>query len=399
MAVYTVSEISAILSAKVRLEPKFRGIAVRGEITDLARDRSGHMYFRLRDSEAGIKCVMFAQYAKALKFIPADGMGIIAFGALDYYSRDGSCEIKATQLLPDGAGAGYTALLRLKEKLSALGIFTAPKKPIPRYPKKIAVVTSSDGAAISDVKKVISLRYPIVKIEHFPTLVQGIDAPSSIVKALSLADKSGADTIILTRGGGSSEDLSAFNTEEVVMAVASCETPIISAVGHEIDWSLSDLAADLRAATPSAAAELATPDISAMKSELKLLESVLKSAAAEKLTRRRERLEALSIALSAYSPKSRIKSRETELNALDEKLSSLVSSKLRLEALSLGSIKTVLDSLDPENVLSRGYAMVKRGESVISDPGSLSVGDGIEIVMRGGTVGAEVKYVGEKNEL
>ena len=204
MSIYTVSQISNILSAKLRTEPKFRGIAVKGEITDLGRDRAGHMYFRLTDGDCSIKAVMFAQYAAKLRFAPFDGISAIAYGALDYYQRDGSCEIKVAQLLPDGAGAEYLSLIKLKEKLEALGIFSAPKKPVPKYPKSIAVVTSPDGAALQDIKNITSRRYPIAKLTVFPTLVQGDFAPQGIVSALSMADSSGADVIILTRGGGPS---------------------------------------------------------------------------------------------------------------------------------------------------------------------------------------------------
>ncbi len=399
MSVLTVSQLSNILSAKIRLDPKLRGCAVKGELSDVSFDRSGHLYFRLRDESSGIKCVMFSLSASKLKFRPFDGMSAIVYGSVDVYQRDGSCEIKATQLLPDGSGTEYLALAMLKEKLSKLGIFSAPKKALPKYPKKISVVTSENGAAVYDVKKIISKRYPIVRLEVFPTAVQGSEAVSGIVNALSEADRSGADVIILTRGGGSAEDLSAFNAEAVVMAVAGCETPIISAVGHEIDWTLSDLAADLRAPTPSGAALLATPDIEVMKGELETLYGLVRGAFASRVRALSSELKSCEYLLSAYSLESKINARKNEIRAIGDALESAKKHRLAMLSLGLESLGGLLESLDPGNVISRGYAMVYKDGEVIPEAGLLHTGDNVRIVMRGGNVGAEVKKVGDENEL
>ena len=401
-SILTVTQLNNILSAKIKTEPKFRGLAIKGEISNLSVSaQAGHVYFYLRDRECGIKAVMFASNAAKLRFAPFDGMSVIAYGSVDFYSRDGVCEIIVSQLLPDGAGAEYLALLKLKEKLSALGIFDAPKKPIPRYPKKIAVVTSPTGAAIADVKNIISRRYPIVELVLFPTLVQGADAPMSIVSALQKADASGADTIILTRGGGSSEDLSAFNAEAVVMAVASCQTPVISAVGHEIDWSLCDLAADLRAPTPSGAAELATPDINVMRGEIASLSSMLNHAVNARISSFRDELRSYEYALSSLSVTSKLAERKSELKSIGETIERQTNHRVALAYMSLNALADVLSSLDPKNVLSRGYAMVYRDGEVAADAGNLTAGDSIKIVMRGGSADAEVNKVniGDKNEL
>lgn len=398
-SIITVTQLNNILSAKIRMEPKFRGIAVKGELSDVGRDRSGHLYFRLRDSESGIKGVMFAQNVPKLRFHPMDGMAVVAYGSIDFYSRDGSCEIKVTQLLPDGAGAGYAALAKLKEKLSALGIFSAPKKPIPRYPKEIAVVTSPTGAAIQDIKNIISRRYPAVKLTLFPTPVQGIDAPAGIVSALRAADMSGADTLILARGGGSAEDLSAFNAEEVVMAVAGCKTPVISAVGHEIDWTLSDLAADLRAPTPSGAAELATPDIAVMKREIEQYGAMLRHYTSQRIKSFSDVLRSYEYLLLSCSPKSKIDEKTRELEVMGDMIKRYSDNKLRLRRVELEGLGGLLESLGPENVISRGYAMVYKHGEPVADIKKLAPGDEIKIIMHGGAAGAEVKSIGDKDEL
>lgn len=391
-SILTVTQLNSILSAKIKTEPKFRGLAIKGEISNFSvSSQSGHVYFYLRDRECGIKAVMFANNAAKLRFSPFDGMAVIVYGNVDFYNRDGSCEIIVSQLLPDGAGSEYLALQKLKEKLSALGIFTAPKKPILRYPKKIAVVTSPTGAAISDVKNIIRRRYPIVGIELFPTLVQGADAPLSIVSALQKADESGADTIILTRGGGSSEDLSAFNAEAVVMAVAACQTPVISAVGHEIDWSLCDLAADLRAPTPSGAAELATPDISEMRREVAALGSLLEHAVSTRISAFRSKLKGYEYALSSLSVKSKVAERKAELKAIEAALERQTNHRIELAYLNLDALSEMIESLDPKNVISRGYAMIIKDGEVAAKVNDLTVGDSVKIVMRDGSADAEVK--------
>ena len=393
MAIYTVTQIANVLSAKLKTEPKFRGIAVKGELSDVGSDRSGHLYFRLKEGNAGLRGVMFSQNAAKLKFLPIEGMSVIAYGGIDYYQRDGSCEIVTSQLLPAGEGAEYLALAKLKEKLTALGVFTAPKKPIPRYPKSIAVVTSPNGAAIMDIKNIVSRRYPVAEIRLFPTLVQGISAPENIAKALYEADSSGCDTLILARGGGSSEDLSAFNAEAVVMAVYNCQTPIISAVGHETDWSLSDLAADLRAPTPSGAAELATPDITVMIQEINIIATDLKKLVGSRISAKKEELKSFEFALAGLSPKSKIKARVDGLKAIEETMESAKNHKLEICRIAISSLGEMLSGLNPENILSRGYAMVYKNGTVADSADKLSAGDNIKIVMRGGNVGAEVKKV------
>ena len=401
-SILTVSQINTYISLKLQNDPKLHGVAIKGEISNLSvNQRSGHIFFSLRDQSSVIKAVMFASSASKLRFMPFDGMLAVAYGNIAAYERDGVYQIVVSQLMPDGAGNEYLALLKLKEKLQSLGIFDAPKKPIPRYPSKIAVVTSPTGAAIKDIKNIISRRYPIVKCELFPTAVQGAQAPEGIVAALKKADESGADTIILTRGGGSAEDLSAFNAEAVVMAVADCKTPVISAVGHEIDWSLCDLAADLRAPTPSGAAELATPDISEMRGELLSLKSMINHCAAAKVRSCRENLKRYEYALSALSVEEKIANRKTELKSVAETIERQARHRLEVSKLGLNSLCEMLESLNPHNVLSRGYALIYKDGIIASDVTMLNSGDRIRILMRGGNTDAEVKKIsfGDKNEV
>lgn len=401
-SILTVSQINTYISLKLKNDPKLRGITIKGEITNFSANiRSGHVYFSLRDQTSGIRAVMFRSYAEKLRFEPFDGMSVIAYGNIEVYERDGQYQLIVTQLMPDGAGSAYLALLKLKEKLQALGVFDAPKRSIPRYPEKIAVVTSPTGAAIQDVRNIIKRRYPAVKLELFPTSVQGDGAPSNIASALMQADQSGADTVILTRGGGAVEDLSAFNTEIVALAVYNCHTPVISAVGHEIDWTLCDLAADLRAPTPSGAAELATPDIEDMKAEIMSIRAMINHTAILRLRAFKETLRRYEYALSAMSVKGKIAYRRSELSSFRDSVEHLAKQRYVMSQLELSGICKMLESLSPNNVLSRGYALIYKGEDLSADAINLEVGDEIKIVMRDGMAGATVNKlkIGDNNEV
>lgn len=399
-SILSVSQINTYISLKIKNDAKLRGVAVRGEISDLSRSRAGHIYFTLGDGSSSVRAVMFAGNALKLRAEISSGMTVIAYGNIEVYERGGTYQLVATQLIPEGAGNAFLALNILKQKLADMGVFNAPKKPIPRYPRKIAVVTSPDGAAIHDVASTAARRYPLAETVLFPATVQGSDAPASICAAIRSADASGSDVIIVTRGGGSSDDLSAFNTEAVVLEVYSCKTPVISAVGHEIDWSLCDLAADLRAPTPTGAAELATPDAAEMKAEIAALRMSVKGLAASRLRTMRESLRKYEYALAAMSVKEKIKSRRAELINLRDRAQRQYRHRLEVSRLGLTSLRAMLESLDPKNVISRGYALVMKDGEIAADINSLSLGDSVEIVMRGGTAGAEVKRIsGDSDEV
>lgn len=399
-SILSVSQINTYISLKIKNDAKLRGVAVRGEISDLSRSRAGHIYFTLGDGSSSVRAVMFAGNASKLRAEISSGMTVIAYGNIEVYERGGTYQLVATQLIPEGAGNAFLALNILKQKLADMGVFSAPKKPIPRYPRKIAVVTSPDGAAIHDVASTAARRYPLAETVLFPATVQGSDAPASICAAIRSADASGSDVIIVTRGGGSSDDLSAFNTEAVVLEVYSCKTPVISAVGHEIDWSLCDLAADLRAPTPTGAAELATPDAAEMKAEIAALRMSVRGLAASRLRTMRESLRKYEYALAAMSVKEKIKSRRAELINLRDRAQRQYRHRLEVSRLGLTSLRAMLESLDPKNVISRGYALVMKDGEIAADINSLSLGDSVEIVMRGGTAGAEVKRIsGDSDEV
>lgn len=390
-SILSVSAINTYISFKLKNDSKLKGIAVSGEISDLSASHvSGHLYFTLTDGKSLIRAVMFAGSASRLKFRPESGLGVVAFGNIEVYEKNGVYQLICTQLIPSGQGAEYVRLMQLRQELSDLGVFSSPKKAIPKYPKKIAVVTSPVGAAIRDVISVSKRRYPLVEIDLFPALVQGTEAPASISAALKKADLSGADVIILTRGGGSSEDLSCFNTKEVVMAVYSCTTPVVSAVGHEIDYSFCDLAADLRAPTPSGAAELCTPDINEMITEINYMRKSLKSIVMKKTAFAISEVRSAATLISAYSPKKHVDSLVSQTNFYRASLESTMKKRLDQLTASVSGYKMMLSSIDPMKVLSRGYAIVSKGGSVVTSVSELRSGDVVQITLKDGSATAEI---------
>ena len=390
-SILSVSAINTYISFKLKNDSKLKGIAVSGEISDLSISHvSGHLYFTLTDGKSSLRAVMFAGSASRLKFRPESGLGVVAFGNIEVYEKNGVYQLICTQLIPSGQGAEYVRLRQLRQELSDLGVFSSPKKAIPKYPKKIAVVTSPVGAAIRDVISVSKRRYPLVEIDLFPALVQGTEAPASISAALKKADLSGADVIILTRGGGSSEDLSCFNTKEVVMAVYSCITPVVSAVGHEIDYSFCDLAADLRAPTPSGAAELCTPDINEMITEINYMRKSLKSIVMKKTAFAISEVRSAATLISAYSPKKHVDSLVSQTNFYRASLESTMKKRLDQLTASVSGYKMMLSSIDPMKVLSRGYAIVSKGGSVVTSVSELRSGDVVQITLKDGSATAEI---------
>ena len=390
-SILSVSAINTYISFKLKNDSKLKGIAVSGEISDLSISHvSGHLYFTLTDGKSSLRAVMFAGSASRLKFRPESGLGVVAFGNIEVYEKNGVYQLICTQLIASGQGAEYVRLMQLRQELSDLGVFSSPKKAVPKYPKKIAVVTSPVGAAIRDVISVSKRRYPLVEIDLFPALVQGTEAPASISAALKKADLSGADVIILTRGGGSSEDLSCFNTKEVVMAVYSCTTPVVSAVGHEIDYSFCDLAADLRAPTPSGAAELCTPDINEMITEINYMRKSLKSIVLKKTAFAISEVRSAATLISAYSPKKHVDSLVSQTNFYRASLESTMKKRLDQLTASVSGYKMMLSSIDPMKVLSRGYAIVSKGGSVVTSVSELRSGDVVQITLKDGSATAEI---------
>lgn len=392
MPVITVTQINKYIGSILKNDRNLQGIMVRGEISNYVKHfRSGHVYFTLKDSESSIKAVMFASAAARLKFEPEDGMSVIAAGSLGVFERDGVYQLYVNDIIPEGAGKANVALEQLKKKLQKEGIFAEEhKRPIPPMPKKIGAVTSLSGAAVRDIINVLSRRYPLGEVYAVNAQVQGEGAPESVCAGILKAEAAGCDVIIVGRGGGSSEDLSAFNTEKVAYAIYNCKVPVISAVGHETDFTVADLAADLRAPSPSAAAELAAPDITLLYEKISLLERRAERSALSVLDKSTDRFIALNARLTAQSPENRLKLTAERLNAFDKRRDTAFLRYMdRLER-QLEEKAARLDSLSPLKVLSRGYSLVYKGEKLLSSSETLKKGDKIKIGFGSGGAEAEI---------
>lgn len=391
-SILTVSQLNKYVGFKIKSDVKLKGIAVSGEVSNLSvYYKTGHIYFSLKDENSVLKAVMFASNAEKLRFPLENGMNVIAFGNIDVYERDGVYQINVSDIQPVGAGAQQLSLEALKNKLQKMGVFSADiKRKIPERPKKIAVVTSAEGAALHDIINVVSRRCPLCVLEVFPTAVQGFDAPKSIEKAIRKADKSGADTMIIARGGGSAEDLKAFNAEQVVLAVYDCVTPVISAVGHETDTSLTDYAADLRAPTPSAAAEIAVPDLSAVYGDVKRIIDHAKGLLLRKITENTDKLSVYSARLMARSPKNALIIDEERLISAYQRLNKAYLHKLESLDYKLMESSAKVSALSPFNVLERGYSITFKDDIPVKSQKQLELGDKISIRFANGEAKAEI---------
>lgn len=394
MPVVTVTQLNKYLGSVFRGDRNLQGIMIKGEISNfVCHYKSGHMYFTIKDSESTLKAVMFAQAAARLKFVPEDGMSIVAAGNIVVYERDGVYQINVTDIIPEGKGKETAALEQLKRKLAKEGIFDAVhKRPLPDMPKKIGVVTSLSGAAVRDIINVLSRRWPLGEVYAVNAVVQGQSAPDSICAGILSAESAGCDVVIVGRGGGSSEDLSAFNSEKVAYAVYNCKVPVISAVGHETDISITDLAADMRAPTPSAAAELAASvSVDILYDRIRIAEKRLKSAISSVVSEKEEKTALAGSRLSARSPENLLRLTEERLENLRKRYGFAFASYLgRMESKVNEKIRS-LDNLSPLKVLSRGYSLVYKGEELISDSDKLENGDIVSIRLGEGCVTAEIK--------
>lgn len=380
-SILTVSQLNKYIQFKIQSDLKLKGVAVKGEISNFTLHyKSGHAYFTLKDSGGAVKAVMFSRNVQRLRFVPENGMSVLVVGNVDVYERDGVYQIIASDIQPVGVGALHTGIEQIKEKLSKLGVFDiSAKKKIPLMPKKIAVVTSLTGAALQDILNILSRRYPVCTVEIYPAQVQGDSAPDSICSALVQADSSGADTILLARGGGSLEDLMSFNTEKVAMTVYQCSTPLISAVGHETDTTLADYAADLRAPTPSAAAELASPQMSELIGSVDYMIKKMNDAFAAFVNERELLIKSLLQRIRLHSPEKRV---ENDLNILlrtREKLDMLANRKISQDENKLDKYYAQLSALSPLNVLDRGYTITTKNEKVVYSGEELDKNDLVEI--------------------
>ena len=392
MPVITVTQINKYISFRLKGDKNLQGIMVKGEISNFVHHyRSGHMYFTLKDAESSIKAVMFASAASRLKFTPEDGMAVVVSGSISVYERDGAYQLYVNDILPEGAGKAGAALEQLKKKLSAAGLFDqAHKRPLPWLPKKIGAVTSLSGAAVRDIINVLSRRYPIGEIYAVNALVQGEGAPDSICRGILRAESAGCDVIIVGRGGGSAEDLGAFNTEKVAYAIYNCKVPVISAVGHETDFTIADLVADMRAPTPSAAAELSAPSAESLLEMTDKYEQRIEKSALAALGRADERYSAISARLTAQSPENRLRLTAQRIDSLEKRCSDSFERYCERLDHKLSEHIAKLDSLSPLKVLSRGYSLVYKGEELLNSAENLEKGDVLSIRFGSGGANAEV---------
>lgn len=392
--VLSVTELNNRIKALLDADPMLGSVCVRGELSNYKIYPSGHHYFTLKDAESSLRCVMFKGSASKLRYTPASGMGVTAYGRVTVYPRDGAYQLYCEALIPEGAGDLQVAFEQLKEKLSKEGLFDAEhKKPLPRFPKRIAVVTSSAGAAVHDIIRVLGARWPAAKVLLLPVRVQGAEAPPEIAGALRYANKyQVADLIITGRGGGSMEDLWAFNDERVARAIYESEIPVISAVGHEPDVTIADYVADLRAATPSNAAELAVPDQSDIRDALHGADVRLSQAVRKKLTQYRSTLSDLSSRRVLRSPTGFVDQRRMELDGVRTRLAAAADGTVAKRRADYIRLCSKLDALSPLKVLGRGYsiALAPDGTALRSSE-SVSVGERVELRLEKGALQCRVE--------
>jgi exodeoxyribonuclease VII large subunit len=362
---YTVSEITSRIRSLLEQEPLLQSLWIEGEISNFSRASSGHIYLTLKDAGAQLNAVIWRSQVMEMSYLPHSGDQVIAHGRIGVYEQSGRYQLYIDRIRQAGRGSIYEEFERLKARLEAEGLFSeALKKPLPPYPKWIGVVTSPNAAALRDVLHVLERRYPLVKVMLSPTLVQGEAAPRNIIQAIdALNTRDEIDVILLVRGGGSLEDLWAFNDEAVARAVAASRLPIISGIGHETDFSLADFAADRRAPTPTAAAVIATPDIIELQTGLRQMTGDLLSSMDQALGSWQDRLTYVSDGLRRLSPQIRISNFRQRIDDLTGRLDASMAHTLKYERQHVGSLLARLLALDPEAVLARGYAIVRQHKS------------------------------------
>ena len=385
----TVSELNQIIKTLIDGEPVLNRVCVRGELSNYKVYPSGHHYFTLKDSESSLRCVMFKSSASKLRFRPESGMGVTAFGRVSVFPRDGAYQLYCSELIPEGTGDLQIAYEQLKAKLREEGLFDpAHKKPLPKFPKKIAIITSSAGAAVHDMIRILKTRWSMTEVVFLPVRVQGVEAPLEIVGAIRYANRyKVADLIITGRGGGSIEDLWAFNDERVARAIYESELPVISAVGHEPDVTISDYVADVRASTPSNAAEIAVPDETEMREYLMSISIRQTQAMQKSLNRLSTRLDDIKSRRVLKDPMTYIDSKRTELDYVREKLVSAAEKTNSANRHRFVSLASALDAMSPLKVLSRGYAIASKDDGqLIKNVYDVACGDKLQLNVSDGFI-------------
>lgn len=393
--VMTVTQLTAAVKSAITSMPELSHVAVAGEISSCTRSAKGHIYIALKDGASVVSAVVFAGSARTLTHQPQVNEQVVCYGSVDVYGGQGRYQLYCTDITLQGAGTQAAELEALRRRLEQEGLFSQ-HRPIPAMPKIIAVVTSAGGAALTDIKNVLARRCPMVKLLLIPALVQGAEAPESVAAGIRRAQDTDADVIIFGRGGGSVEDLSCFNSEVIARAVYASRIPTISAVGHERDYSICDYAADLRAPTPSAAAELAasvTADM--MIDDLSGALSQISSRMSHYIAERGSMLDSRMALITALSPASRLRTASQRLDSIEQQIRQSIHSRLdRLDRAVMASAG-VISALNPLAVLSRGYSVTSSGERIVTEAGQLSPGDDISIRLGKGSVTARVTSVSE----
>lgn len=396
--VLSITQINEYIRSQMDEDRLLNQVAVRGEISNYKLYPSGHHYFTLKDENAALKCVMFKSNATRLRFRPENGMKVIAMGRITVYPRDGAFQLYCSAMTVDGVGDLYAAFEQLKKKLAAQGLFAPEhKKPLPPFPGTIGIITSSAGAAIHDMLRILNKRYPLTQVRLLPVRVQGAEAPGEIAAAIRYANHYKlADLLIVGRGGGSIEDLWAFNDEGVAYAIYESQIPIISAVGHEPDVTIADYVADLRAATPSNAAELAVPDQAALLQSMDSAASAMASYLARQLRNSRQRLNTISRSPALASPTGYLRQREANLEHLKTRLIAAQSQQLQRRRQRFVGCTAKLDAMSPLKVLTRGYSIVHDdGGSILRSVSQTEPGREVRVTLTDGSIHAVVSSIKE----
>lgn len=397
LPVYSVSQVNGYLKELVDGDPLLRGLLVRGEVSNYKCYPSGHHYFSLKDEQGSIRCVMFRGDAARLRFKPVNGLSVIAYGRVSVYPRDGQYQLYCTQLMEDGRGVLDRAFEELKRKLEAQGLFDpAKKQPLPAYPRRIALVTSPAGAAVRDMIRILRQRWPLTEVLVVPVRVQGEGAAEEIAAAIhQVNNRDDIDLIITGRGGGSREDLWAFNEEPVAWAIALSNIPVISAVGHEPDVTISDYVADLRASTPSNAAELAVPDQQQERQRLEGLTLRLRQAMEVQLDRDRKELRRLEQSRVLRNPVAVVDDQRMRLDGVQRRLAMALERTLRRGRVELAGLAGRVDAMSPLKVLSRGYAIAKAEGRAVTTVEQVQPGQAMDVLVADGVYHCRVE---EKEE-
>lgn len=397
MFTFTIAQLVGRIKSLLDQDSTLSDVQAEGEISNFKRATSGHCYFTLKDADASISCVMWRNDASQLPRLPADGEQVLAHGYVSVYVPQGRVQFYVDRLEPAGLGRLYQALEELKKKLSAEGLFSRERKPLPRWPKRIGVVTSPKAAALQDILRTLAARYPLASVLLAPAAVQGVDAPPQIVAALQALNRwsqevEPLDLIILARGGGSIEELWAFNDERVVRAVAASALPVVSGVGHETDITLVDLVADLRAPTPTGAATLAVPDRQELLAQVSAQRQRAATAMLGRLALGRQDLARLQRSLERASPRSQVVGHRQQVDELSQTAARAMVHRLRVDRARLDGLGARLQSLNPTAVLARGYAIVRKvdGDEIVTSAGQVVTGDQLRVLLRDGEIKSQV---------